>query len=142
MAALIFVGEVRLWQVVVIEACFGAAQGFFQPAYTGLVPQTVPEPLIQEARALTESTANLATLLGPALATLLVLGIGAGEAFAFDAATFVLSTALLTRVRPRPRGRWGRLREYSTTFVPDGARWSPEAGCGPRSRWPRACFFA
>jgi predicted MFS family arabinose efflux permease len=53
---------------------------------------------------LTEAVANLANLLGPALATLLVLGIGAGEAFAVDAATFVLSAALLTRVRPRPRG--------------------------------------
>lgn len=105
LAALIFVGEVRIWQLVAIEACFGAAQAFFQPAYTGLVPQTVPEPLIQEARALTESTANLAVLLGPALATLLVLGVGAGEAFAVDAATFVLSAALLTRVSPRPRGR-------------------------------------
>lgn len=105
LATLIFVGEVRIWQLVAIEACFGAAQAFFQPAYTGLVPQTVPEPLIQEARALTESIANLAVLLGPALATLLVLGIGAGEAFAVDAATFVLSAALLTRVNPRPRGR-------------------------------------
>jgi hypothetical protein len=99
------VGEVRIWQVVAIEACFGAAQAFFQPAYTGLVPQTVPEPLIQEARALTESMGNLANLLGPALATLLVLGIGPGEAFAVDAATFVLSAGLLTRVNPRPRGR-------------------------------------
>ncbi|MGN6170854.1 MAG: MFS transporter, partial [Solirubrobacteraceae bacterium] len=105
LAALIFVGEVRLWQVVAIEAGFGAAQAFFQPAYTGLVPQTVPESLIQEARAVTESMANLAILHGPALATLLVLGIGAGEAFAVDAATFVLSAALLTRVNPRARGR-------------------------------------
>jgi MFS family permease len=104
LAVLILVGEVRIWQVVAIEACFGAAQAFFQPAYTGLVPQTVPEPLIQEARAVTESIANLAILLGPALATLLVLGIGAGEAFAVDAATFVLSAALLTRVNPRARG--------------------------------------
>jgi MFS family permease len=104
LAALILVGEVRIWQVVVIEACFGAAQAFFQPAYTGLIPQTVPESLIQEARALTESSANLAALLGPALATLLVLGVGPGEAFAVDAATFVLSAALLTLVRPRPRG--------------------------------------
>jgi len=34
----------------------------------------------------------------------LVLGVGAGEAFAFDAATFVLSALLLRRVRPRARG--------------------------------------
>jgi MFS family permease len=103
-AILIFAGTIQVWQLIVIEALFGAAQAFFQPAYSGLLPQTVPEELIQDARALTESTSNLAFLIGPVLATALVLGIGAGEAFAFDAATFVLSAALLTRVRPRPRG--------------------------------------
>ena len=103
LAALIFTGAVEIWQLVVIEAAFGAAQAFFQPAYTGLLPQTVPESMIQDARALTESTANLAFLLGPALATALVLGVGAGEAFAFDAATFMLSAVLLMRIRPRSR---------------------------------------
>jgi MFS family permease len=105
LAVLILSGAVAIWQLVVIEACYGAAQAFFQPAYSGLVPQTVPEGLILEARGITEWMANLATLLGPALATALVLGIGAGEAFAFDAATFILSALLLTRVHPRPRGR-------------------------------------
>jgi MFS family permease len=103
-AILIFTGAVEIWQLIVIEALFGAAQAFFQPAYSGLLPQTVPEELIQDARALTESMANLAFLVGPALATALVLGIGAGEAFAFDAATFMISALLLARVRPRARG--------------------------------------
>lgn len=103
LATLIFTGAVEIWQLVVIEAAFGAAQAFFQPAYTGLLPQTVPESLIQDARALTESMANLAFFLGPALATALVLGVGAGEAFAFDAGTFVISALLLLRIRPRSR---------------------------------------
>jgi hypothetical protein len=104
LAALIFSGTLRLWELAAIEAAFGAAQAFFQPAYSGLVPQTVPEPLILEARALTESMANLAFLIGPALATVLVLGVGAGETFAFDALTFLVSALLLARVSPRPRG--------------------------------------
>jgi MFS family permease len=104
LAVLILSGPVQLWQLVVIEAGFGAAQAFFQPAYSGLIPQTVPEPLIGDAKALTETSANLAFLVGPALATVLVLGVGAGEAFAFDAATFVLSALLLVRVHPRRRG--------------------------------------
>jgi MFS family permease len=104
LAVLILTGAVRIWEIVVIEAGFGAAQAFFQPAYSGLVPQTVPEALIQDAQALTETTANVAFLIGPAIATVLVLGIGAGEAFALDSATFVLSALLLVRVHPRPRG--------------------------------------
>lgn len=104
LAILIFTGASRIWQLVAIEAVFGAAEAFFQPAYTGLLPQAVPEPLIQDARALTETMKNLALLAGPALATGLVLGVGAGEAFAFDAATFVVSALFLLRMNPRRRG--------------------------------------
>jgi MFS family permease len=104
LALLILLGRAQIWQIAVIEALFGAAQAFFQPAYTGLLPQTVPEGAIQDARALTETTANLAFLVGPAIATLLVLGVGAWEAFALDAASFVVSALLLARVRPRARG--------------------------------------
>jgi MFS family permease len=104
LAALILAGALRIWELVAIEAAFGAAQAFFQPAYSGLLPQTVSEGLIQDARALTEFVEDLAFLLGPALATALILGVGAWEAFALDAASFVVSAVLLTRVRPRPRG--------------------------------------
>lgn len=104
LAALIFAGQVQIWQLVAIEAVFGAAQAFFQPAYTGLIPQTVPESMVQDARAITETVEDLAFLIGPAVATGLVLGVGAWEAFTFDAATFVVSALLLAGVRPRSRG--------------------------------------
>ena len=99
LAVLIFTDVVEIWHLVVIEALFGTAEAFFRPAYTGLLPRTVPETEIQEAQALTNMTNNLAELTGPALATALVLGVGAGWAFLFDAATFVVSALLLTRVR-------------------------------------------
>jgi MFS family permease len=103
-AGLILAGSLRIGELVAIEACFGAAQAFFQPAYSGLIPQTVPEELIQDAQALSASTVNLAFMLGPALATVLVLGLGAGVAFVLDAASFAVSAALLLHVRARPRG--------------------------------------
>jgi MFS family permease len=104
LATLIFAGAARIWEIALIEGLFGAAMAFFQPAYSGLLPETVPEAEVQDARALTETTGNVAFVAGPALATVLVLGVGAGEAFALDAATFLLSAALLRRVNARPRG--------------------------------------
>jgi MFS family permease len=104
LAILIFTGRVAIWEVVVIEALFGSAEAFFRPAVSGLVPQTVPEPDIQQANALMGLSRNLTTFAGPALATALVLTAGAGWAFAIDAATFLVSAACLTRVRPRERG--------------------------------------
>ena len=103
LAVLIFTDTVHIWQIVVIEMLFGTAEAFFRPAAAGLLPQTVPESEIQEANAVTTTFSNIAEFVGPALATALVLGVGAGTAFAVDAASFLVSAAFLIRVRPRRR---------------------------------------
>ena len=103
LAALIFAKAAHIWELIVIEALFGTAEAFFRPAANGLLPQTVPEEEIQQANGLSALSNNIGEFAGPALATALVLGLGAGWAFALDAATFLLSAALLTRVRPRRR---------------------------------------
>ena len=104
LALLIFTGAVEIWHIAVIEACFGTAEAFYRPAFTGLVPQTVPEEEIQPARAAFGTVETIAEFAGPALATALVLGVGPGWAFALDAATFLVSAAFLVRLRPRRRG--------------------------------------
>ena len=103
LAVLILAGSASIPAMMVIEAVFGAARAFFQPAYAGLLPETVHDGEMQEARALTSSTGNLAILVGPALGTAMTLGLGAGAAFALDALTFLVSAGLLGRVRPRAR---------------------------------------
>jgi predicted MFS family arabinose efflux permease len=115
---------VRIWEIVLVEALFGTAEAFFRPAASGLLPETVPEPEIQEAKAMTGLFDNTAEFLGPALGTALVLGIGAGPAFALDAASFLLSAALLTRVRPRARSAAadGRPRGTLRVELADGFR--------------------
>jgi MFS family permease len=121
LATLIFTNAVEIWHIVVIEACFGTAQAFFEPAYTGLVPRTVPPAELQEAQALSSLTFNAAELTGPAIATALVLGAGAGWAFLLDAATFAVSALLLTRVPtsdapPAPSERRTVLAELAEGF--------------------------
>jgi predicted MFS family arabinose efflux permease len=104
LATLIFTGTVEIWHIALIEAAFGTAEAFFRPAYTGLVPQTVPEEEIQPAKATFGTVETVAEFAGPALATALVLGVGPGFAFAIDAATFLVSAAFLVQLRPRERG--------------------------------------
>ncbi len=120
LAVLIFSGAVEIWQIVAIEILFGIAEAFFRPAATGLLPQTVPEEDIQEANAVTTMFLSFADFAGPALAAALVVGVGAGAAFAIDAGTFLLSAIFLSGVRPRRRGHepeaeggsvWTELRE-------------------------------
>jgi MFS family permease len=135
LAVLIFIGPVPIWAIALIEAVFGTAEAFFNPASTGLVPQTVPEGEVQQANAATSVVFNAAELVGPAIATGLVLGFGAGWAFAVDAATFVFSALLLSRLRPRSRGEraprqamlaelragWQELRSRQWAWVVIGA---------------------
>jgi MFS family permease len=107
LAALIFTGNVEIWAIALIEAAFGTAEAFFRPAYTGLIPQTVPERDIQQAKATFSTIETISEFAGPALATVLVIGVGPGFAFAIDAATFLVSAAFLLPLRPRERGEMG-----------------------------------
>lgn len=104
LAVLILTGSPSVLVIAAIEALFGAAEAFFRPAYTGLLPQTVPDDLIAEAQAVTFLTSNVSSFAGPAIGSALFLAVGSAGAFAADAATFLLSAALLVRVRPRERG--------------------------------------
>jgi Transmembrane secretion effector len=104
LAVLIATGTVRIRHMVLIGLLYGTAQAFFQPAYTGLVPQTVPEGDIQAAQALGGVSREVAALASPALATALVLTVGGAAAFGLDAATFAVSAVMLARVRARDRG--------------------------------------
>jgi MFS family permease len=86
----------------VLAALYGAADAFFQPAFTGLLPQTVSHAgQLQPANALRGLSFSLAAIGGPAFAGVLLAVSGAGAAMAFDAGTFAVSVAFLLRLRPR-----------------------------------------
>jgi MFS family permease len=104
LALLIAFDAVRIWHMVVIGLLYGSAQAFFQPAYTGLIPQTVPEGEIQSAQALGGISREIAAFVSPAIATALIFSVGGAAAFGLDAATFAISALTLTRVRARDRG--------------------------------------
>ena len=83
-----------------LAALYGAADAFFQPAFTGLLPQTVSTGQLQAANALRGLSFSVSSVAGPTLAGVLVGVIGAGAALLFDAASFAVSVACLVRLRP------------------------------------------
>jgi MFS family permease len=86
----------------VLAALYGTADAFFQPAFTGLLPQTVSHPgQLQSANALRGLSFSVSSIAGPAVAGVLVGAIGAGAAMLFDAGSFAVSVACLLRLRPR-----------------------------------------
>lgn len=101
-AALLVTGSARVWQLAVLQAVYGIARGFAGPALLPLVSEAVDPEDLQSANALFELSRNAAAVLGPALAGVLVAGIGAGWALAIDAASFAVSVVLLARLRLAP----------------------------------------
>jgi MFS family permease len=99
--ALLLTGVATPVLLGVLAALYGTADAFFQPAFTGLLPQTVSHPgQLQPANALRGLSFSVSSVAGPTLAGLLVAGIGAGAAMLFDAASFAVSVACLMRLRP------------------------------------------
>jgi MFS family permease len=98
-AALLLTGNAEIWHLVVLQAVGGSAFAFFFPASTGLVPQTVEAPLLQQANAVLRLALNAGAIGGAAIGGILVAAFGPGWALAIDAATFFASAAFLVRMR-------------------------------------------
>jgi MFS family permease len=99
-AALLLTGAAEVWMLAVLAFVYGTAAAVFMPALIGLIPQTVRPARLQEANGLLALTRSTASVAGPALAGVLVVSAGSGEAIAVDAATFVVSALCLARMRP------------------------------------------
>jgi predicted MFS family arabinose efflux permease len=98
-AALLLTGTAEVWMLAVLAFVYGTAAAVFMPALMGLIPQTVSAARLQEANGLLALTRSIASVAGPALAGVLVVSAGSGEAIAVDAATFVFSAVCLARMR-------------------------------------------
>jgi predicted MFS family arabinose efflux permease len=109
-AVLLLTGRAEVWHLMVLMALYGAAQAFFDPASTGLVPQTVSRERLQQANGLLQLSRSTANVVGPALGGVLVATVGAGWAFAADSVTFVVSAAFLALLRLERETRDARRR--------------------------------
>ncbi len=108
-------GRLQLWQLVVLGACFGAGNAFFNPAATSLVPDLLPEEELPRANAfLGVARPSMIWIVGPLLGGVVIGTLGTGTAFLIDGATFFASAALLLAVATRPVAAAGARRMRDT----------------------------
>lgn len=89
-----------LWMLLALIVVYGAAAGFFGPAFDALVPQIVPEDDLVAANSLDQFVRPAGLqIFGPMLAGAVIAIGGAGWAFAVDALTFAVSVACLLAMR-------------------------------------------
>jgi MFS family permease len=98
-AALLLSGHARIWQLATLAAVNGGSSAFFLPASTGIVPQTVPRPLLQSANALLRMGLNASFIGGAALGGVVVGATSPGVGIAVDGASFFLAAASLGAMR-------------------------------------------
>jgi hypothetical protein len=98
-AALLLSGHARIWELAALAALNGASTAFFFPASTGIIPQTVPRPLLQSANALLRLGLNASFIGGAALGGLVVGATSPGVGIAVDAGSFFLAAASLAAMR-------------------------------------------
>jgi MFS family permease len=99
LAVALFTDFARPWHFAATSVVYGAALAFYGPASTGLVAQIVEPERLQEANALVTITRRSILIVGPAVGGIVIAAVGNGAIFALDAATFLVSALLLSRLR-------------------------------------------
>jgi MFS family permease len=102
-AALVITGTARIWMLMVLAFLNGTTMAVVFPALMSILPRLVPSELLQQANALQSFARGSLRIVGPTVAALLVVGVGAGWAVAFDAATWLAAAVILAKVKLPPR---------------------------------------
>lgn len=116
-------GVVQVWELVALSGLYGCAEGFFSPAFSALIPQLVPAPVLVQANALQAVVRPaMFRLLGPALGGVLVGAFGAGTAFLVDAGSFALGIGCVALIRTP--GRVAAVAGSPAGGIREGLRWA------------------
>ncbi|MFE7214875.1 MFS transporter [Streptomyces sp. NPDC001698] len=110
LAAITLAGAATVWSVVVTSLLATAAATFDQPARQALIPAMVPRERLVEAFALLNPSRELAVLVGPAFAGVLIAVGGPGAVYVFDAVTYAVLIVALALLRVPPLAGGGERR--------------------------------
>jgi MFS family permease len=111
-------GLVRVWEIGLLAVILGLNNAFENPARQSFMLEMVGPDHLRNAVSLNSVLVNVARTVGPAVAGLLIAGVGVGTCFLVNAVSFVavigslmrLDTSALNPTPPAPRAK-GQLRE-------------------------------
>jgi NRE family putative nickel resistance protein-like MFS transporter len=85
-----------VWQVYVLIFFLNIFNAFFTPAYNAAIPQSITnEENYSSGIALSNATNQLLAVLGPGLAGIAAIWLGARQIFFVDAASFIIAAVLI-----------------------------------------------
>lgn len=116
-------GAARAWHVIAAALVTTAAATFDQPARQALIPAMVPPQQLPRAIALLNPSRELAVLVGPALAGLLIAAAGPGLVYLLDAATYAVLVVVLAVLRVPVLAQAEGQRRSVLSAIGEGARY-------------------
>ncbi|CAL9596758.1 Enterobactin exporter EntS [Streptomyces sp. enrichment culture] len=111
-----------VWPLYVIAAFASALTSVQRPALDSLIPRIVAHEQLPAAAALNSLRWQVGGIAGPALAGVVVAYAGMGWAYTVDLLTFVVSLALVVRLRRSPASH--EAQKPSLRAVAEGARYA------------------
>jgi len=113
---IVVAGVAQLWHVYIFALGLGIVAAIDSPARQTFVSELVPDSSLSNAVALNSASFNGARLIGPAVAGLLTVAVGAGWVFLINAVTFAATVFAMTllhtgelRSQPRAPRKRGQL---------------------------------
>ena len=100
LTVLTVVGQMPPALLLIFTFLLGAGTVLTVPAYQSLVPDLVPRRQLRSASVLSSVSINLARVVGPAIAGLVIAWSGAGAVFGLTAATELVYLVVLVAWRP------------------------------------------
>ena len=86
------------WHIYVLVFFLNVFNAFFTPTYRAVIPQIIEGRYYREAVGLSTATYQLLGVLGPALAGVVAVWLGAREIFLVDAASFIIAAVLILAI--------------------------------------------
>lgn len=86
------------WQIYGLVFLLNVFNAFFTPTYKAIIPQVIEPAYYRQAIGLSTATFQLLGMLGPGLAGVLAVWLGARDIFFVDAASFVVAGILILQL--------------------------------------------
>jgi len=105
---LVWLRILRTWELYALAFAFGVADAFAAPAQTAYMPSLVKREQLVAASSVSQSTAQMTTLIGSVLAGFVIKTLGVAWAFFVDAISFLFIIGALWKLPDPPRSQTAR----------------------------------
>lgn len=105
---LIWFGILHMWELYVLAVAFGVADAFAAPAATAYLPSLLKPEQLVAASSVSQSTAQLTSIVGPVPAGFVIKTLGTAWAFFVDAISFLFILGALWKLPDPPQSQAAR----------------------------------